>query len=79
MARRCLWACSVDVLVKVLPEGNRVRLAAIATLAILGRGGMHRDRVKDALTEIQHDPKASIRLAVKNALSNFKDSPRKAR
>jgi hypothetical protein len=72
---------SLDVLIQVAAEGNpdRVRLAAIATLAILGRGNKHRSQVKEALSEFRDDSKASIRLAVKNALSNFRDSPRKAR
>jgi hypothetical protein len=54
-----------------------VRIAAIATLAILGRGSKHRARVKKVLSEYASDTKANIRLAVKNALSNFRDSPTK--
>lgn len=61
----------------VHPE--KVRTAAIAVLCILGRGPDHREFVKQSLAELSADPKATIRLAVRNALSNLDDSPNRPR
>jgi len=58
---------------------EKVRLAAIAVLCIVGRGVEQRELVKDWLSVHRDDAKASIRLAVRNALSNLTDSPTKPR
>ena len=54
---------------------EKVRLAAIAVLCILGRGPEHRDFVRESLSKQRTDQRATIRLAVRNALSNLDDSP----
>jgi hypothetical protein len=58
---------------------EKVRLAAIAVLCIVGRGIEQCEFVKESLSAHRDDPKASIRLAVRNALSNLTDSPTKPR
>lgn len=58
---------------------ERVRLAAIAVLCILGRGVEHREFVEEALAAHRNDRKSSIRLAIRNAISNLTDSPHKPR
>lgn len=72
---------TIDVLLTAArPEHpERVRLAAISTVSILGRNEQHRDRVREALRNLKPDPKGTVRLAIKNALSNLQDSPAKPR
>jgi hypothetical protein len=72
---------TLEVLVEATQSAHpeKVRLAAIAVLCILGRGPEHRDFVKESLSEQRSDQKASIRLAIRNALSNLDDSPNRPR